>query len=133
MRKDKVKALRQGLMSQESIYSKVSQNDEVPLKASYTVSKILLKKVKPYKDGELVKERLEKVAKIAFPEKASIISKISLNRMTVARRGCDMASDIELSLRDKIANFQYFSLAMDGSTDNTDTAQLAIFVRGKLT
>ena len=41
-----------------------------------------------------------------------------------------MAQDIERSLKDAVREFQFFSLACDETTDITNTAQLAIFVRG---
>lgn len=130
LRKDKVKEFQRKLTSQQNIFRKVTDDSEIAVKASFVVSKILVKKMKPYKDGELVKECLEEVANIAFPEKKSIISKISLNRMTVSRRAEEMASDIEKTLKEKILEFKFFSLAMDESTDVTDTSQLSIFIRG---
>lgn len=86
MRKDKVKELQRKLTSQQNLFRRVTDDSEIAVKASFDVSKILVKKMKPFKDGEIVKECLEEVPNIAFPEKKSIISKISLNRMTVSRR-----------------------------------------------
>ena len=37
---------------------------------------------------------------------------------------------MERSLESKAANFKFYALAMDDSTDATDMAQLAIFIRG---
>ncbi|CAH1113081.1 unnamed protein product [Psylliodes chrysocephalus] len=41
-----------------------------------------------------------------------------------------MASDIKKTLTDTLAGFQAFSIALDKSTDLSDTAELAIFIRG---
>jgi hypothetical protein len=41
-----------------------------------------------------------------------------------------MADDIRKSLREKIARLDAFSIALDDSTDASDTAQLAIFIGG---
>ena len=41
-----------------------------------------------------------------------------------------MAADVKQTFADICQEFQYFSLALDESTDAKDTAQLAIFVRG---
>lgn len=130
MRKEKVKELQRKLKFQQNLFRKVNDESQIAVKASFIVSKILVKRMKPFQDGELVKECLEEVANVAFPEKKSIISKISLNRMTVSRRAEEMAVDIEQTLQEKILDFKYFSLAIDESTDVTDTAQLCIFVRG---
>ena len=55
---------------------------------------------------------------------------ISLSRWTVSRRIDDLADDIKVTMNKRIAEFESFSIALDESTDATDTAQLAIFVRG---
>eukprot|EP00057_Strongylocentrotus_purpuratus_P033080 XP_790061.2 PREDICTED: general transcription factor II-I repeat domain-containing protein 2-like [Strongylocentrotus purpuratus] len=41
-----------------------------------------------------------------------------------------MGDDSEEQLRNVAANFEYFSLALDESTDISDTSQLLVFVRG---
>ncbi|GBP41280.1 General transcription factor II-I repeat domain-containing protein 2A [Eumeta japonica] len=41
-----------------------------------------------------------------------------------------MANDIKTTLTDRMAGFESFSIALDESTDLSDTAQLAIFIRG---
>ena len=48
----------------------------------------------------------------------------------VARRIDELADDICVTLREKVKNFVSWSFAVDESTDQTDTAQLAIFVKG---
>ncbi|GBP81607.1 hypothetical protein EVAR_21237_1 [Eumeta japonica] len=40
-----------------------------------------------------------------------------------------MANDIKTTLTERMAGFESFSIALDESTDLSDTAQLAIFIR----
>ncbi|KAB0790551.1 hypothetical protein PPYR_15047, partial [Photinus pyralis] len=65
---------------------------------------------KPLSEGEFVKECLIEVANILCPENSKKFEQISLSRRTVTRRIDSMAEDIK-------------------STDISDTAQLAIFIR----
>ena len=55
---------------------------------------------------------------------------VSLSHQTVARRVDDMAANIEDTLVQRLSGCEFYSLALDESTDISDTAQLAIFVRG---
>ena len=41
-----------------------------------------------------------------------------------------MSEDVKTRQQDCLKNLQYFSIAIDKSTDTTDTAQLAVFVHG---
>ena len=49
----------------------------------------------------------------------------------MARRVEDMSTTIEHTLKDHLKLCEVYGLALDESTDNSDTAQLAMFVRGK--
>ncbi len=64
------------------------------------------------------------------PEKREALAGISLSRQSVTRRIETLSQDIEQSVKSRASNFVYFSIALDESTDNSDTAQLAIMVRG---
>src|SRR5258705_8311045 len=79
---------------------------------------------------ERVKECILAAAEVVCPEKKNIFSNISLSRATVARRTEDMAADIEDTLNKKAQDFVAFSLCLDETTDEGDTSQCAIFVRG---
>ena len=100
------------------------------VRASYLVSQILAKRMKPFSDGEMVKECLLVIADIAFPDKKDIISTISLSRFTIARRIGKLSENIEEMLREQISKLEWISLAVDESCDISDTAQLAVFLRG---
>ena len=67
---------------------------------------------------------------MACPDKKSIVESISLSHQTVARRVDGISSNIEISLIKRLDSYKFYSLALDESTDISDTAQLAIFVRG---
>ncbi|PNF36282.1 hypothetical protein B7P43_G06505 [Cryptotermes secundus] len=64
------------------------------------------------------------------PEKMDLFNNISLSARTVARRVEDIGSNITNQLINKADDFEWFSLALDESTDITDTAQLLLFIRG---
>jgi hypothetical protein len=56
------------------------------VRAGYVVSEILAGRMKRFSDGEIIKECLEAVRDVAFPDKEHIVRKISLSRFTVRRR-----------------------------------------------
>jgi hypothetical protein len=109
--------------------TKSTNDSEIAVKASYTVSEIIAKRLKPYSDGQFVKECLEVVGDIMCPEKETLISSISLSRFTISRRIDDIYKMIKTKLHDLSQKFEAFSTAVDESTDVVDTAQLAIFIR----
>uniref|UniRef100_H2Z350 SPIN-DOC-like zinc-finger domain-containing protein n=1 Tax=Ciona savignyi TaxID=51511 RepID=H2Z350_CIOSA len=81
-------------------------------------------------DGEFIKSCLEIFIENVSPEKKNLVEQISLSRFTVARRIDDLSENIEASLKDRISKCSAFSIALDESTDVSDTAQLVVFIRG---
>jgi hypothetical protein len=61
-----------------------------------------------------------------------VIKQVSLNKLVYhgARRIDLIADDLKLNLTDVTKQFECFSIALDESTDSSETAQLAIFIRG---
>ena len=86
MRKDKLNQLEKCLKQQQNIFKVQSFSSDLAVKASYTVSQILAKKMKPFADGEMIKECLTAVGKIAFLDKKDIIFKISLSGFLIGIR-----------------------------------------------
>ncbi|XP_050516254.1 general transcription factor II-I repeat domain-containing protein 2B-like [Diabrotica virgifera virgifera] len=94
------------------------------------IAEAIAKRSKPLSDGEFVKECLEMFASVACPEQEALVKNISLSHQTIARRIDDMSKDIESSLKTQLKKCVFYSFALDESTDVSDTAQLAVFVRG---
>ena len=93
-------------------------------------SELIATKLKPHAEGEFVKECLVAAVELLAPDKVKLFQSVSLSRRTVSDRITDMAQDIEKTLKNTARDFEYFSLACDETTDITNTAQLAMFVRG---
>ena len=55
---------------------------------------------------------------------------MSLSRNTVAERVCEFSANLHKQLIRKGKDFIAYSLAVDESSDTSDTAQLSIFIRG---
>ena len=55
---------------------------------------------------------------------------VSLSARTATQRIEEKSENLKSSPEDYFEKLQFFSIAIDESTDTTDTAQLAIFVRG---
>ncbi|CAK8696815.1 unnamed protein product [Clavelina lepadiformis] len=86
--------------------------------------------MKPFTDGDYVKDCLMAVVEVICPEKKKLFSDVSLSARTVTRRIEEMSQDVKTGQHDCLKNLQYFSIAIDESTDTMDTAQLTEFVRG---
>ena len=129
-RLDKIERLRSSLTAQTSIMTAKVSEAEKCTRASYAVTNLLAQNGKPFTDGELVKQALVLSAQHLCPEMASRFSGICLSRNTVASQVSDLAADIREQSTEINQQFDYFSIAVDESTDHSNTAQLAIFVRG---
>ena len=66
--------------------------------------------MKPFSDGEFVKDCLMEVVDVLIPEKRSLFSN-SLSRRTVTRRIEELAEDLKISLRTLAGKFELYSLA----------------------
>ncbi|KAL4136222.1 hypothetical protein QTP88_007773 [Uroleucon formosanum] len=130
VKQSKLREFTSQLKTQQKMFSSALQQPSNIVKASYSVSFLIAKKMKKFSDGEFVKECLEAVVKDILPDKNKLFSNISSSRKTVCRRINDISNEIIVKLRDRIQDFKYFSIAFDESTDISDTAQLVIFVRG---
>lgn len=103
--------------------------------ASLRVAWILGKKKKPFTDAETVKEcMLASIEEVVTDDKTrnSLIDsfkKIPLSDSTNMRRVEALASDVFETLVDKLRTAEVMSLAVDESTDNSDVAQLCLYVR----
>ena len=82
-----------------------------------------------FTDGNFVKDCIQAVCTEICPEKSELFNKVPLSRMTIQCRVEELAKDVCEQLHEKLANCKYFSIALDESTDNVDTAQLLVFVR----
>ncbi|KAM3842708.1 zinc finger BED domain-containing protein 5-like, partial [Diretmus argenteus] len=102
--------------------------------ASLRVAWVLGKNKKPFSDAEVVKECLDGIVEAMFEgkekqEMSEKLKQIPLSNCTSTRITEVLADDVVKQLTDDIKNAHCISLAVDESTDNTDKAQLCVFVR----
>lgn len=74
----------------------------------------MAKSARPFTGGEFLKKCMMKVCDILFSDK---------------RQVCEMSTNLRTQLSERSKDFIAYSLAVDESTNMTDTAQLAIFIR----
>ena len=98
--------------------------------ASYEIALMLLKESKSFRDGELVKQCEIKMAHVFGEDRvARKFETVSLCHQTIGRRISDLGKYISSKLKIIVENCMYFSLALDESTDTSDTSELLIFIR----
>ena len=76
-----------------------------------------------------IKECLLKVSEILCPNQKKLFQGISLSPNTVASRVTDLAANVEKQLLATAKDFEAFSITLDESTDSSDTAQCAVFIK----
>ena len=98
------------------------------LKASNKIAFVLVKKHKPFSDGEdIVKPCLYKITKWVGDERK--VNKITLSKQTITRHIEDLSHDVSEQQEDRVHTCS-FLLALDESADICDVVQLRIFIRG---
>ena len=103
--------------------------------ASYRICYLLAQHQVPLTHAELFKKAFMASAEVlfaGFQNKDKIvqqIGKLPLSPDTCARRCDELSGDIFMQLMTKLGSCPAFSLALDESTDKSDTAQLVVSVR----
>uniref|UniRef100_A0A8C5SPD7 SCAN box domain-containing protein n=1 Tax=Laticauda laticaudata TaxID=8630 RepID=A0A8C5SPD7_LATLA len=135
LRKMKVKEMKSKFASQLTIYTKPVVHSKNTTIASFKIASLLVKRNKPFEDGELLKEVFLTAADSIFEgfsnkkEILTAIQKLQLSGNTVSRRIQSISNDLEYQLQSDLQKCLWFSLQLDESTDITDTSQLAMIVR----
>ncbi|XP_074488096.1 general transcription factor II-I repeat domain-containing protein 2-like [Sebastes fasciatus] len=126
----KVEELKRSLVSQQAMFTNAKSQSEAAVKASFIVATEVAKSARPFTEGEFVKNCMMKVCDVVCPDKRQAFSNVSLSRNTVADRVRELATNLQQQLVGKGKDFIAYSLAVDESSDTSDTAQLSIFIRG---
>ena len=129
-RKLKAEKCFKKLKKQETMFTKQSTLQSSATEASLMVAYNLAKSNKPFLDGEFIKQCMVECASVMCPDAKSKFKSISLSRRTVVRRFDSINDQLTEQLMIASKDFFCFSLALDESTDEEDTAQLLIFIRG---
>ena len=113
--------MTEAIRSQQTSLQKHVVKSGTCTKVSYLITEKLAKKGKPLVDRELIKECIV-IAFIEYcPDKVNLAKETCLSYQTIGRRIDDLGENIEGTLKDK--------LALDEGTDQSDTAQIGIFIR----
>ncbi|XP_072392496.1 general transcription factor II-I repeat domain-containing protein 2-like [Diabrotica undecimpunctata] len=120
LRKQKMLSLKRELNGQQAMFTKPIQDSETATEVSYEISRMIAKRSR----------QIEIAAKKMCPEASKKFEKIQLNRMTIQRRIISLSGNTAEQLIEKTKIIEFFSLALDESTDISSTAQLLIFIRG---
>ena len=100
------------------------------MKASFIVAEEIARTSKSFSEGAFVKQCMLKVCEQVCPDQIQAFKNVSLSRNTIADRVKELAGNLADQLAEESHSYTAFSLAVDESTDNRDTAQLSIFIRG---
>ena len=129
-RKRKLESLKSAWNKQTNMFKASTESEDIA-KTSYKVSHLLARSMKPYSDGEIMKQAIVTFAteccSSAIQQKAK---KLQLSNTTITRRIECISNDQHDQLLEKSKNFVCYSVALDSSKDLTDTEQLVVFIRG---
>ncbi|CAI6353539.1 unnamed protein product [Macrosiphum euphorbiae] len=130
LREIEVNKLQKALTGEQTIFSKITTQNKAIISASVNVAMLIAKEGKPFTDAEFVKKCVLSMAGNICPDIVHKFEEVPLSARTITRRIEDVGDNLLNQLIKKTKTFQYFSLALDESTDIVDSAQLIVFIRG---
>ena len=125
--------LEESLDKQAASFSKKSAlqtTNESVTRAGYEISRIIACHIKPFTDGEYIKECVLSAVDAVCPAERKKMAGLCLSARTVTRRTEHMAGNVRETLSQTCASLEFLSIALDESTDLKNTSQLAVFIRG---
>lgn len=130
-RKQKYESLHTGVQKSQAIMVRTMTEQEKSTEASYRVSWILNRHKMSFETSEVVKECMIEASKALFNDQkvTDTFQNVPLSNNSATRRTETLADDVRKTLIQKLRNAKDISICVDESTDNTDIAQLAVYVR----
>uniref|UniRef100_A0A3Q0T044 SPIN-DOC-like zinc-finger domain-containing protein n=1 Tax=Amphilophus citrinellus TaxID=61819 RepID=A0A3Q0T044_AMPCI len=134
LRRTKIKTLTENYQKSSAIFTRTCTLQQRATVGSLRIAWILTKKKRPFTDAETVKECIQAaVDEVVTDDKVkqqviSSIKTIPLSDTTAGRRVEILATDVFDTLLVQLRKAEFISLAVDESTDNSDTAQLCMFI-----
>ena len=129
-RTDLINSLKQSIAGQQSFFKLAHQSSEATTKISFLIAETIAKKGKPCSGGQLVKDCLQIFTDVVFPDKKSFVENVSLSHQTVDGELMTWQQILKAHWSRDLAVASSTTSTLDESTDISDTAQLATFVRG---
>ncbi|XP_049328031.1 SCAN domain-containing protein 3-like [Astyanax mexicanus] len=133
-RKRTIEALKGGYAHSSRILVRGLTSQQKVTSASLKALWVLAKHYKPFVDAEVFKEMMVTVLEELDTDKSmdgviGSVKQMSLSARSAARRIEVLSDAVQGAIIDGVSRANYFSLAIDESTDKTDVAQLCVYVR----
>ena len=136
LRKKKIYDRKTSISAQLKCLFRVKKINTAETIASFNVSHALAKRLKPFEDGEVIKEAMTEAADVLFNSFynnafiKSAITNLQLSRNTATRRASCLclSHNTKEQLAMDIDSCEWLSLQLDESTDVIDIAQVCMFV-----
>jgi len=124
---NKIEHLKKSIEKQQGVFTTYKKNSELVTELSFKLCECMAEKGKPFSDVEFIKNFLTIFTEYACPEKKYLVEQTSLSRITVSHRTNDLSDNITETLKERLKSCEAYSLALDESTDISETAQLCHF------
>ncbi|CAI9740057.1 Hypothetical predicted protein [Octopus vulgaris] len=118
--------LKKKLSSQQNNFKKHVRKAGTCAKVSCLITDKLTQKGKPLIDGELIKECIVNAFSEYCPEKVNSFNETSLSHQTIGKKIDDLADCIVGTLQTQLSKCVHYNLALDKSSNQSDTAQIVI-------
>ena len=129
-REAKLESLKRNYQTQIKIFKgTVTESRDVTL-TSYKLSHLLASRMRPYTDGEILKQGILLFTENCCPTSTQKAMKLQLSNDTVTKRVECISNDLRQQMMSESKNFVCYSIALDGTKDIADIEQLAFFIRG---
>lgn len=129
-RKAKLESLKRNYQTQTKMFTRALTESRDLTLTSYKLSHLLASHMRPYTDGEILKQGILLFTESCCPTSTQKARKLQLSNDTVTRRVECISNDLRQQLTIESNNFVCYSIALDGTKDIADIEQLAFFVRG---